>query len=107
MGRGNKAEGDTPATPLPDRLYQKPTLCYGNSLHPTNANPKAVTHLRGKGGLVLHPNTLPHHPAPVAEEVHGQGQSGARRPCQEIEKLRVILEPSTCRHKGVNWSTKD
>ena len=71
MERGNGAEGETTATTLSDRLYQEPTLCYGDSPHLPNANFKEVSQLRGEGGSVLHPNALPHHPAPVAEEIHG------------------------------------
>ena len=106
MERGKGAEGDTTVIPPSDWLFQKPTLCYGDSPHPTDANPEEATHLRGKGGLALHSNTLPHHLAPVAEEVHGQGQSGAREPGQRLEELRFVLGPLTCRHKEVNQTTK-
>ena len=84
MERGNGVEGDTTATPLSDWLYQKPTLCYGDLPHPRNASPKEATYLHGKKGSDLHPNALPHHAAPVVEEVHGQGQNGVRGPHQEI-----------------------
>ena len=106
MERGNGAEGDTTATPPSDWLFQKPTLCYGDLPHPTDANPEEATHLHSKGGLVIHANVIPHHPAPVAEEVHGQGQSGVRESCQGLEKLRLMLGPLTCRRKEVNWITK-
>ena len=72
MEKGNAAEGETTTTTLSDWLCQEPTLCYGDPLHLPNANSKEATYLRGERGLVLHPNALPHHPAPVAEEVHGQ-----------------------------------
>ena len=71
MERGNRAEGETTATKLSDRLYQEPTLCYGDPPHLPNADSKEASQLHGEGGLVLHPNVLPHHPAPVAEEIHG------------------------------------
>ena len=97
---------NTTATLLSDQLHQKPTLCYGDSPHPTNANPEKATDLHGERGSVLHSNALPHHPAPVAEEVHRQGQSRMRRPRQEGEKPSFGLKPSTCGRKGVKRITK-
>ena len=73
---------------------------------PNKCCPEKATHLHDKGGLVLHPDVLPHHPAPVAEEVHGQSQNWMRRPFQEGKELSVMLEPSTCKHKEVNRITK-
>ena len=68
--RQKAMSGNTTTIPLPDQLYWKPTLCYGDPPHLLNANYKEAFQLHGEGGLVLHPNALPHHPAPVAEEVH-------------------------------------
>ena len=106
MERGNGAEGEIIATTLSDQLYQEPTLYYGDPLHLPNANSKEASQLRGEGGSVLHPNALPHHPAPVVEEVYRYGQNRARGPCPEIEKLRGGLEPSTCRHTKAARITK-
>ena len=71
MEKWNGAEGETTATTLSDRLCQEPTLCYGDPLRLLNADSKKASQLRGEGGLVLHPNVLPHHLAPVVEEIHG------------------------------------
>ena len=89
------------ASPLPDQLYPEPTLSYGDSPQSTNADPKKATHLSGEGGLVLHPNLLPHHPAPVVEEVHRQGQSWMRCPRQEIMVCSVMPKALTYGCGGV------
>ena len=81
--RWKMVPGNITATLLPDQLYWKPTLCSGDLPYPTNADPEEATHLCGEGGPILHSNMLPHHPAPVVEEVHRQGQSWVGRPCQE------------------------
>ena len=70
MEKGNGAEGEATATTLSDRLYQEPTLCYGDPPRLLNANSKEASQLHGEGGSVLHPNALPYHSAPVAEEVY-------------------------------------
>ena len=71
MEEGNGAEGETTATTLSDRLCQEPTLCYGDPPHLPNAGSKEASQIRDEGGSVLHPNVLPHHLAPVAEEIRG------------------------------------
>ena len=77
---------------LPDRLHWKLTFCDGDSLHPADADPEEVTNLCRKGRLALYPSALSHHPAPVVKEVHGQGQSWARRPRQVIVDPGGVLE---------------
>ena len=106
MEKRNGAGEETIATTLSGRLYQKPTLCYGDPPCLPDANSKETSQLCGEGGSVLHPNALPHHLAPVAEEVYRDGQNRVRRPCPEIEKLRDGLEPLTCRHMKAARITK-
>ena len=71
MEEGNRAKGETTTTTLLDQLCQELTLCYGDPPRLPDAGSKEASQIRDKGGLLLHPNALPHPPAPVAEEIHG------------------------------------
>ena len=78
MKKRNKGEKPHQKLPnqnlqLPKQLHWELNFRYGDALHPMNADPKKVTNLHSKGRSALYPSALPHHPAPVAKEVHGQG----------------------------------
>ena len=108
-GKGSKVEGHAKkynSNPATGPIISKTYHCYGESQHPTNTNPEKRTNLHGERGSVLHPNALPHHPATVAEEVHGQGQNRTRRPCQEGKEPSLGIKPSTYGCKGEIWITK-
>ena len=87
-------------SPPPDQLYPEPTFVYGDSPHSMNADPEKAIHLSGEGRSVLHSNLLPHHPAPVAEEVHRQGQSWTRCPRQEITDRGIMPKAPTYECRG-------